>query len=357
LKIQIKVHVQVLFFKMTFVLAAMENSVLILESSKSGWKTTENLKGSRPQAVALDQGNSERLYCGTFDRGLMTSDNGGKSWYRIGKGSIPSSSITSVSVDHDRNRKNEFSKVYAGTEPSALYASNDGGDSWEKMSGLNDLHSSDSWSFPPRPWTNHVRWIEIDANDPNRIFVAIEAGALVQTFDGGKNWTDRVKGSPYDTHTLRTHLKAPKRLHVAAGDGYFESFDYGKSWGSPREGLEHDYLVSLALDSANPLSVILSASASAMQAHARGGEANSVMYRKSIDSEKWHKISNGLPEPKGTIVTMLSSNPIKGGEFYGINNRGIFCSNDSGASWVSLEIEWPKEYLQQHPFGIVIGND
>lgn len=96
------------------------------------------------QAVTLDQRNSERLYCRTFDKGLMKSDNRGKSWDRIGKSAIFSPSIMSVSVDHNQIRKNEFSKVYAGTEPSAPYASNDGGDSWEKMSGLNDLDSSDS---------------------------------------------------------------------------------------------------------------------------------------------------------------------------------------------------------------------
>jgi photosystem II stability/assembly factor-like uncharacterized protein len=141
----------------------------------------------------------------------MKSDNRGKTWDRIGKNTISSSSIMSVSVDHNRIRKNEFSKVYAGTEPSALYASNDGGKSWEKLSGLNDLDSSDLWTFPPRPWTNHVRWIEIDANNSNYIYVAVEAGALVQSHDGGKNWIDRVKDGPYDTHTLRTHLKAPKR--------------------------------------------------------------------------------------------------------------------------------------------------
>jgi hypothetical protein len=152
-------------------------------------------------------------------------------------------------------------------------------------------------------------------------------------------------------------LKAPKRLYNAAGDGYFESFDYGKSWSSPREGLEHNYIVSLAIDSADPLSVVISASQSAMQAHVRGEEANSFVYRKSIDSHKWDNISKGLPESKGTIITMLSSNPFNGGEFYGINNRGIFCSTDSGASWASLDIQWPKEYLLQHPFGIVVGED
>ena len=46
------------------------------------------------------------------------------------------------------------------------------------------LPSSASWSFPPRPWTHHVRWIEPDENNLDYVFVAIEAGALVQSHDG-----------------------------------------------------------------------------------------------------------------------------------------------------------------------------
>lgn len=83
--------------------------------------------------------------------------------------------------------------MYVGTEPSALYVSNDGAESWEKMNALNDLSSSTLWSFPPGPWTHHVRWIEPDANMVDYVFVAIESGALVKSIDGGRTWSDRVK--------------------------------------------------------------------------------------------------------------------------------------------------------------------
>src|SRR5205085_1369558 len=48
----------------------------------------------------------------------------------------------------------------------------------------------------------------------DRVFVAIEAGALVRTFDGGRTWRDRVRGGPYDTHTAVTHplAKNPNNL-------------------------------------------------------------------------------------------------------------------------------------------------
>jgi hypothetical protein len=62
---------------MTTIIAGMQNSVLVLESSKSGWKTYENLKGSHPQGIALDRLNPSRAYCGTFGDGLWKTDNSG----------------------------------------------------------------------------------------------------------------------------------------------------------------------------------------------------------------------------------------------------------------------------------------
>ena len=81
----------------------------------------------------------------------------------------------------------------------------------------------------------------------------------MQSHDGGKTWIDRNEQGPYDTHTLATHPRAPKRLYSSAGDGYFESFDYGESWISPLKGLRHSYLNGLAIDSGNPEVVIVSA--------------------------------------------------------------------------------------------------
>jgi photosystem II stability/assembly factor-like uncharacterized protein len=339
---------------MTTLIAAMQNSVLILESSKTGWKAHENLKGTHPQSVAFDYVVPNRAYCGTFGEGLWKTDDNGKTWDSIGKNEISNSNIMSVSVSSLKKGNDRFSKVYVGTEPSTLYVSGDGGESWEMMNELNKLESSKSWSFPPRPWTHHVCWIEPDVNNPDYIFVAIEAGALVQSRDGGRTWIDRAKQGPYDTHTLATHKKAPKRLYSAAGDGYFESFDYGESWNSPTEGLGHYYLDGLAVDSTNPQNVIVSASLSAKQAHSIEN-AESFVYRRSADGEKWKVVSKGLPEPKGTIITILASNPFDSGEFFALNNRGIFRSTYSGVSWAALDIPWPKEYLSQHPWALSIG--
>ncbi len=337
---------------MTIIIAAMQDLLLTFESSKTGWKTHESLKRCHAQSVTFDHRNSNRVYCGTFGDGLWKSDDAGHSWDRIARDSISSNDVTSVSV----SRVGQENRVYVGTEPTVLYRSDDGGESWRRMSTLNNLESSKSWSFPPRPWTSHVRWIESDANIPDYVFVAIEAGALVQSHDGGRTWIDRVEQGPYDTHTLGTHQKAPKRLYSSAGDGYFESFDYGESWNRPTAGLKHHYLYGLAVDPADPNTIVVSASQSARQAHSIE-RANSLVYRRSIENYggvEWKAVSNGLPQSEGTIIAILATNPKNKGEFYAINNRGLFCSTDTGLAWRELDVSWSKKYLSQHPWALAV---
>ena len=338
----------------TTILAGMQDSILVLESSKVGWNVRESMVGAHPESITFDRVNPNRAYCGTFGGGLLKTDDGGQNWDKIGMASLSTSNVTSVSVSPLERGSKGFNVVYVGTEPSEFYRSDDGGQSWKRMTSLNNLSSSQSWSFPPRPWTHHVRWIEPDVNSPGYVFVAIEAGALVQSHDGGRTWIDRVKQGPYDTHTLATHHKAPKRIYSSAGDGYFESFDYGETWNRPMAGLKHHYVYGLAVDPRDPEIVIVSASSGAWQAHYAGQDAESFIYRRSEDDEEWELISKGLPEPSGTIIQILDASSKNGGELYALSNRGIFCSIDSGISWKALDIAWPKKYLSQHPWSITV---
>ena len=151
-------------------------------------------------------------------------------------------------------------RIWVGTEPSEVWRSANAGTTWEQTSRLETLPSSSEWSFPPRPDTHHVRWIACHPLEPARLWVAIEAGALVSTIDGGRTWRDRVTGGPWDTHELAVHRDAPNTLRVSAGDGYFESDDAGATWRSPSTGLEVAYLRSVAIDPGQPDVVVVSAS-------------------------------------------------------------------------------------------------
>ena len=57
----------------TKLMIAMQDSLLLFESSKTGWKTRESLKGTSPQCVAFDPSNPNLAYCGglVMDYGIQ----------------------------------------------------------------------------------------------------------------------------------------------------------------------------------------------------------------------------------------------------------------------------------------------
>jgi len=112
----------------------------------------------------------------------------------------------------------------------------------------------------------------------------------------------------------------------------------------------------MAVDPGDPNTIVVSASQSAWQAHSIE-RANSLVYRRSIENDgsgEWKAVSNGLPQSEGTIIAILAANPKNKGEFYAINNRGLFCSTDTGLSWRELDVSWSKEYLSQHPWALAV---
>ena len=100
--------------------------------------------------------------------------------------------------------------VYAGCEPSRLFRSDDGGDSWRALDAL--LEPPPARSFPPRPWTSHVRWIAPNPHNADLLLVGIELGGLMRSTDGGESWQDHRPGrSPTSTRSPGTRGRRAAR--------------------------------------------------------------------------------------------------------------------------------------------------
>lgn len=330
---------------------AMENQMLILEDAKDKWIAKTKLQRTSPECVASDTFNPDRLYVATFRQGLWISDESGETWRRAGKG-IGNDQVTSVAVS-SKDRRNGFGIVYAGTEPSSFFRSDDGGETWKQPAALTDLPSSSSWSFPPRPDTHHVRYISADPTRSGVIYLAIEAGALIRSFDGGITWKDRVKGGPYDTHIMTTSAQASGRLYSAAGDGYFESHDYGESWEANIRGLKQHYLYCVSVHPSDPDTVLVSASPGPWTAY-NPENPESYVYRKTAGDD-WKQVSLGKNSERST-VSVFAPNPQVEGEFYAVNSLGVHRTSDAGLTWEKLAIAWLESYRQNVRSVALIGN-
>ncbi|WP_049979693.1 WD40/YVTN/BNR-like repeat-containing protein [Halolamina rubra] len=327
---------------MTTAYAVYEDALFVVDADRAS-TVREHPFDSRPECVAVTDG---AVLVGTFEGGLRRSTDSGESWARAE--GIEQDAVTSLAVDPEDPKT-----VYAGTEPSRVYRSTDGGQRFERLPGLTDLDSAEEWSFPPRPDTHHVRWIEPDPADPELLHVAVEAGALLRARLGedGVDWTDRVPSARLDTHTIATHPDAPGRAWVAAGDGYAETTDAGESWEHPQDGLDHTYCWSVAvgLQRESTPRVLLSAATSAREAH-RVGE--SYLYRR--EGGAWERLDGrGIPTGEGTYRAVLARGADEA-TVWAANNHGLYRTDDGGDSWTAIDVSWPDRVGDQPCRGLAI---
>lgn len=314
------------------------------------WRLEKTEVDHEFHCLAADPKRTGRLYGGTFDHGLWISDNDGKSWQPAGEG-IAHRRVLSVAVS-PTEAVNGYSVVWAGTEPSMLYRSEDGGATWTDFPNLINLPSEPKWSFPPRPHTHHVSSIQPDLHHPDRIFVGIELGGVMKSEDKGETWEDRKPGSQFDCHILTMTKQAAGRVYEAGGGGFAETTDTGKTWETMNAGLSpYTYLVDIAVDSADPHTIIASAAKSARTAY-NPERAHTVLVRKEKDSD-WQIIEEGLPERDGSSVFSLVNDETEPHVFYAVNNTGIYQSKDAGKSWHLLEVEWPQELCSKRIRGFI----
>ena len=213
---------------------------------------------------------------------MRRSVDGGRSWVECG---LPEPRVFSLAVSAADGA------VYAGTEPSRLFRSEDHGESWRELEALLELPSRPSWSFPPRPWTSHVRWIAPSPLDPDLLLVGIELGGLMRSTDGGQSWQDHRPGAQPDVHSLAWHPHAPGRAYEAGGGGTALSTDAGETWQPVDEGRDRHYAWSVTVDPDDADCWYVSASTGPFAAHGRR-DPQARIYRRR-DGQSWQSLAGG----------------------------------------------------------------
>jgi photosystem II stability/assembly factor-like uncharacterized protein len=303
----------------TRLFAAAGDGVFRIEPGNGEWTAARVLQRDGAQCLAAS--DSSRLFAGCRGSGLLASEDGGETWDDAG---FPEPDVFSVAVSRADGT------VYAGCEPSALYRRD--GSGWEELATLKEIPSAPTWSFPPRPWTSHVRWIAPSPHDAKLLLVGIELGGLMRTEDGGETWADHAQGAQPDVHAIAWHPRARGRAYEAGGGGAAWSADGGVTWRAADDGRDRHYTWALAVDPDDADCWYVSANPGPMLAH-RPGNAQAHVYRRRGD-EPWERLAGGLPDPLEAMPYALL---VADGSIYaGLSDGRLFMSADGGDSWEQI---------------------
>jgi photosystem II stability/assembly factor-like uncharacterized protein len=304
---------------MSVFVCTRDDRLVRLEPDGGAWTATEALEGLGVQCVAA---RGQRVLVGTRGNGLFVSDDGGESWDRV---ELPEPDVFSVAISAADGA------LYAGSEPSRLFVARDGC-AWTELEALQDIPSRDRWSFPPRPWTHHVRWIAPDPHHAERLLVGIELGGVMYTEDGGASFADHRPGAKLDAHSLTWHPQADGRAYQAAGDGAAWSRDGGRTWEAAEAGRDLRYCWALAVDPDDPERWYVSAASGPGAAHS-DTRARGRLYR--WDGDAWHP----LALPADTMPYTLAATDAS--LLAGLADGRILTSDDLGESWTEQACTGP----------------
>ena len=304
--------------------ATTGTSAVRLDETADGWNVAHELRDSGAQCLAVDPADPNTVYVGLAAGGVRKTVDGGHAWARSGLDEEEIFSVAVSAVD---------GAVYAGTEPSALHRSDDGGETWRELTGLLELPSRPTWSFPPRPWTSHVRWIAPSPHDARTILVGIELGGLMRSTDGGETWQDHRPGAQPDVHSLAWHPRTEGRAYEAGGGGAAWSEDGGDTWKPADDGRDRHYTWAVAVDPDDPELWYVSASSGPFAAHG-GRDPQAHIYRRSNGG--WDELAGGLPDrlPSMPYALVVDGDRL----FAGFANGELWQTRDRGDTWRRCEL-------------------
>ena len=322
--------------------------VRVYRGKDDQWQEAGRHLSGVADCLAGSKNDAETVFCGIINDGLYRTSDAGKSWFRTFTGDV-----RAVTVD-----PSDETVVYIGTEPVHLYRSENKGDTWEEVKNLLDLSQEikRNWVSPQPTHAGHIRDIHIDRTDPRIIYLSIEHGGIVRSFDHGKTWEDVSSGIDYlDIHKVSNDPIYRDRYFVTSARGFFHSTDPSRGWTRiENSGISRDYFHDLLfLDAKVP--VMLVATANESPGHwNRRGLAQSAIFRSVDGAQTWHQVGDGLPKSMEKMVWTLTSSPASSTQVYagyGQSDKGqavtrkmptgngeVWFSPDKGDSWRDIKV-------------------
>ncbi|MCW8846310.1 MAG: hypothetical protein OQK99_10770 [Gammaproteobacteria bacterium] len=331
------------------------------DASRNQWRLEGPfLAGNEILHVAQLSGNPARLLAATnhpiWGAHLFASEDGGRDWqpleaaphFPAGSGATGLKAIWFLAPEP------EGDGVYAGIDPAGLFYSPDAGLSWASVNGLNEHSTRARWE--PARGGFSVHSIRIDPRDKRRMVVAVSAGGVFRSEDGGRVWTPanrgvRAENLPgkypelgHNVHRVILAPSDPERLYRQCYNGTYRSDDFALTWNEITTGLPSDFGYALAVAPACADTLFqVPESGSHMRAVVDG----SLRVFKSRDGgASWCSASQGLPQEHAYVSVLREAMDTDScapcGVYFGTTSGHVFASADAADHWQLVSSFLPR---------------
>ncbi len=254
---------------------------------------------------------------------------------------------------------------WAGGSPQGLFRSGDGGNTWEPYAGWNDYPSWETWCEWPQentPDGSLLHSVNVDPRDAAHMYLALSAGGVFETTDGGADWKPLNRGSlalfqpepdpefGQDPHCVRVHPARPDRLYQQNHCGIYRIDRPDEKWvrigdNMPREVGDIGFPVELHPRDADTVWVFPMDGTDVWPRTSPDGRP--AVYRTRDAGESWARLDAGLPQRawftvKRQAMTTDDGDPV--GVYFGTTSGEVWGSTDEGESWTQLAAHLPEVY-------------
>src|SRR5947207_9877929 len=293
--------------------------------------------------------STNSLMWGTF---LRCSDDFGRIWTNPLEASIrvpvESGNALKNIWQFCLGRADEPDALYCGVGRAALFESRDAGESWSLVRALYDHPHRPRWM--PSNGGLFLHTIVPDPGNKERMYVAVSAGGVYRTENGGNTWQARNNGirvvfmpEKYPefgqcVHKIVLHESRPERLFLQNHWGLYRSDNRGDSWQDIARGVPSDFGFALLRHPHDADCVyIVPVESDEFRCTPEG---RLRVYRTRNGGGSWEALGQGLPQ-QGAYETVLrdafatdSLDPA--GLYFGTRSGKLYASKDEGKSWKKI---------------------
>jgi len=311
------------------------------------WRTT-GPTGGDVRALVFDPNDAQRLYFGTLDGQIYSSQDGGQSWRLLVNFNRPKLFVDHIIVD-PRNSNVIYVAAHRHKEPGGFYKSTDAGRTWHESRELREeaLHSmaqspsnmdvlyvgtndgvyrsndaGETWQHLPIVGMTNTN-IESIAIDPRNADV-VYAGSWHLPFkstDGGQTWVGLKNGIIDDSDVFAIDIdeRNPDHLIASACSGIYDTRSGGSQW-RKIQGIPSQSRRTRAITMHPSLpDVVFAGTTEGFWRSTRGGADSS-----------WMLTTTRMLEINSIAVHPSRPHDI----FIGTNNYGVMVSHDDGRTFV-----------------------